>query len=273
LDLDRHKVIGRFPTGIGPGEANVSPDGKTVVVANRGDDTLTIADAETMHVRATVPVCHEPDNIVILPDSAKAFASCSGPASTKNRAASRAGIKKPVAKSEHGQLVAIDLKTDSVLTYLEVGATPSDLALKPDGGELFVTNFDSDSVSQVETGANEVGATRLMGGQPARGLVSSDNTLLYVSNFGSGSVSVYSIDNSKLLGTVQVGSKPDALALQPPKDGKEYFLLVADSGSDDVAVVFLHQKVAAWTLFTMVPVGHEPRQIAVKPFLLRKPPQ
>ena len=37
-----------------------------------------------------------------------------------------------------GQVASIDLKTDKLLALLDVGKTPVDLELKPDGGELVV---------------------------------------------------------------------------------------------------------------------------------------
>ena len=73
-----------------------------------------------------------------------------------------------------------------------------------------------------------------------------------------------SIDNGHMFGTVAVGSHPDAMALS----GNQSFLLVADSGSNDVAVV--RTKVARGdkpALLTMIPVGARPSGIAIKAFL------
>ena len=85
------------------------------------------------------------------------------------------------------------------------------LALKPDGGEVFVSNFTSDTISEIATGTNEVGGAYVIGAHPARGLVSADNSILWVSNFNADSVGVYSIDDGKLINTVHVGNGPDAL--------------------------------------------------------------
>ncbi len=87
-----------------------------------------------------------------------------------------------------------------------------------------------------------------------------------MSNFASNSVAVFNATTRKLITTVQVGSKPDALALTPA----ENMLLVADSGSGDVAVLLLDKrsdkKVQAPPprLFLMIPTGARPSQIAVK---------
>jgi DNA-binding beta-propeller fold protein YncE len=96
--------------------------------------------------------------------------------------------------------------------------------------------------------------------------VTSDNSLLYVSNFGSNSVTVFSILDSTVLGTVQTGAGPDALALNED----ENFLLVADSNAGDVAVIRTtklptgSKKSAERALVTMIAVGAQPSQMAVK---------
>jgi YVTN family beta-propeller protein len=155
-----------------------------------------------------------------------------------------------------------------MLTLLDVGKMPVQLALKPDGGELFVSNFDSNNFSIVETANNEVGGSYLIGDKPVRGIVTSDNSLLYVSNFGSDTVSVYAIDEGRVIGTVQVGSHPDGLALSPD----EGHLLVVNSRSGDVAVVRTvktrdNSKISAErALVTLIPVGNQPNDIVIKAF-------
>jgi YVTN family beta-propeller protein len=152
-----------------------------------------------------------------------------------------------------------------------VGKMPVSLALKPDGGELMVTNFDSNNISIIETSTNEVGGSYLIGTRPARGIVSSDNSRLYVSNFASNTVAVYDIDIGKVIASVTVGSHPDGLALSK----SENYLLVLDSQSGDVTVI---QKRAPtklqpseYSLITMIPVGVQPNNIVVKSFVLAKP--
>ena len=107
----------------------------------------------------------------------------------------------------------------------------------------------------------------MIGAGPVRGIVSADNSTLYVSNFKSDSVAVYSIDDGKLVDTAHVGSRPDALALSPNQN----FLFVADTAAGDVSVVRTAAKQGA-VLLTIIPVGEQPNAVAVKAFLLRKPP-
>jgi DNA-binding beta-propeller fold protein YncE len=145
------------------------------------------------------------------------------------------------------------------------------LALKPDGGEMFVSNFDGHSVSVIETGANEVGGTYLIGTNPVRATISADNSLLYVSNFGSDTVSVFAIDNSRLLMAIPVGNRPDAIALSP----RENYILVVDTQSADVAVIQKRKPrgkdTNPYVMFLLIPVGLQPNQIAVKAFISQTP--
>ena len=70
-------------------------------------------------------------------------------------------------------MASIDLKNDKLLDLLDVGKTPVSLTLKPDGGELVVCNFDSDSISIIETTTDEVSGSYLIGRHPSRGVVYS----------------------------------------------------------------------------------------------------
>jgi YVTN family beta-propeller protein len=144
-----------------------------------------------------------------------------------------------------------------------------DLALKPDGGELIVCNFDSDSVSIIETTTDEVSGSYLIGTHPLRAVVSADNSRLYVSNSGSNSVAVYDIDMGKIISVLPVGSQPDALALSQSQN----YLLVLDSQSGDVTVIQKRKprklEPGEYGLLTMIPAGVQPNNVVVKSFQLK----
>ena len=133
-------------------------------------------------------------------------------------------------------------------------------------------NFDAGSVSIIETTPNEVLGSYLVGSQPSRGVISLDNSRLYISNFGSNNVAVYDIDLGKVTAYLPVGSHPDALTLSQNQN----YLLVLDTGSSDLAVIQKRTprkkfEPSEYSLLTVIPVGMQPNQIAVKSFLLTKP--
>ncbi len=154
------------------------------------------------------------------------------------------------------------LRQNHMLKLLDVGTTPTHLALKPDGGEIFATNFGSDSISEIDTYRNEVGGTYLIGSKPSRATISDDGSSLWVTNFGADSVSLYGIDDGKLISGVRTGSAPDAIAFSHD----EHLLLVANSGTGDVAVIRTQSKSGNPELVTMLPAGGHPNDLAVKAF-------
>jgi YVTN family beta-propeller protein len=221
---------------------------------------VSVIDAKLLRVRATLPVCEQPEDIAILPDSSKAFVACSG----SSQVASIALARGAGATNNEGM-------SDRVLALLDVGRTPVSLALKPDGGELIVCDFDSDSISIIETGNNEVGSSALIGQHPTHAVVTLDNSRLYASNFGSDSVAVYDIDVGRRIATMAVGSRPDGLALSPD----QRYLLVLDTQAGDVSVIQKRTprklEPTEYSLMTMIPVGVQPNGIVVKAFMISGP--
>jgi YVTN family beta-propeller protein len=274
IDLDRRREVAVAGTGEQPGIARISPDMRTLVVTNRGSSSVSIFAVEPYlsegglalpglpakpkpaaqdpvpHLRAAFSGCPGATDAVILNDSSKAFIACSG--GHQVMAVSLAAEPDTWAAKQDPSLLS-----DHMLAMLDVGATPVQLALKPDGGEIFCSNFGSGSFSEINTQTNEVGGTYPIGTRPTFGVVDVDNTTLYVSNFGSDSVNLWSIDDAQKAGSVPTGHAPDALAFS----ADEHLLLAADAQSGDVSVI---RTQPAPALFTILPAGGSPNAIVVK---------
>jgi YVTN family beta-propeller protein len=248
VDLKARKEIAQVGAGEGPVAARVSPDGKSLVVADLRGNSVTVIDAASRSVRAVFNGCPGAGGVVILPDSSKAFVPCSTGHQVMVIALASAAAPKGTDSAQPDRLEAL----------MDVGRAPVDLALKPDGGEVFASNSLSDSVSEIYDTTDEVGDTYMIGADPVRGLVSPDNALLYVANLHSQDLTVYSIDDGKRVGYVRVGDGPSALAFSTAG----HLLFVVDRGSGDVAVV----RTASQSLFTLLPAGRDPNAIAVKSF-------
>jgi len=263
LDLDRRREIAVAGTGEQPSLARISPDGGSLVVTNRGSGSVSIfgvlpydgtAKSEAApRLRAAFPGCPGASDAAILPDSSKVFVACSG--GHQVIAIGLAAAPGSWAATQNPAMM-----TDHMLALLDVGKTPVHLAMKPDGGEIFVSNYDSDSISEISTWTNEVGGTYAIGNKPVRGIVSRDNGRLWVANFGADSIALYSIDDGRLTWSIHTGSAPDALAFS--KD--EHLLLAADAHSGDVAVIRTESSQGRPALFTILPAGVSPNSIAVK---------
>lgn len=244
VDLAGRRVIAEIGTGEEPVGARISSDGKTLVVANRRGNSVTLIDTNGDRVRTVFEGCPGAASPVILPDSSKAFVACSA-----GHQVMAIALAQPDGKPA---------QPDRLEAMMDVGRAPVNLALKPDGGEIFASNSMSNSVSEIYNSTDEVGDTYMIGEGPVQGLVSRDNALLYVANLHSQYVVIYSIEDGKRAGSVHVGDGPAALAFS----GAGHLLFVVDSRSDDVAVV----RTVSSSLFTMLPAGREPDAIGLKAF-------
>ena len=244
IDLKARREIAQIGVGKEPVEARVAPDGKTLVVPNRGGDSVSLVDVTTRRVRSFFAGCPGALDAVVLPDSSKTFVACSG-----GHQVMSIGLARPLAHPA---------QPDRLEAMMDVGRGPVQLALKPDGGEVFTSNSLSNSISEISTTTDDVGGAYLIGDHPVRGLVSRDNSLLYVANLRSQVVTLYSIDDGKLTNSVHVGDGPSAMAFS----AEGHLLFVVDTRSGDVAVV----RTSSNSLFTMLPVGRGPNAIAVKAF-------
>jgi YVTN family beta-propeller protein len=260
LDLDRRREIAVAGTGEQPGVDRISPDGRSLVVSNRASGSVSVFDVSPYnsaatsepvpHLRAAFPGCPGAGDVAILPDSSKVFVACSD-----GHQVMAIGLAvMPGAARQNPALM-----TDRMLALLDVGKTPVHLAMKPDGGEIFVSNYGSNSISEISTPNNEVGGTYSIGSGPVLGIVSGDNSTLWVANFGADSIALYSIDDGRLAGGIRTGAAPVALAFSED----EHLLLAADAHSGDVAVIRTSGKELP-ALFTVLPAGNSPNAIAVK---------
>jgi YVTN family beta-propeller protein len=272
LDLDARREIGVAATGEAPGVVKVSPDNRTLVVSNRVAGSISVYSihsddrAHPLELREAFSGCKGATDVAIVPNSAqdldsgsKAFVACSGARNVM------VVWLAATADSWRGKQDAT-LQHDQMLCMLDVGKTPTHLAMKPDAGEVFSTNFDSDSISEIDTWNNNVSGTYVVGSKPARAIVSQDNSSVWVTDFGSDSATLYSIDDGRPEASVHTGAKPDALAFS----ADEHLLLVADSGSADVAVIRMQAQNGP-ALFTLLPGGAQPNDIVVKSFHAKLP--
>jgi YVTN family beta-propeller protein len=249
VDLAARREVAAIGAGEEPVQARIAPDGKTVVVANRGGNSVSLINPAERRVRAFFEGCPAASDAVILPDSSKAFIACSG-----GHQVMVIALARPDAHP---------FQPDRLETLMDVGRGPVQLALKPDGGEIFVSNSQSDSVSEIYAGTDEAAGATIMGDNPVRGLVSRDNALLYVSNLRSQEVTIYGIEDGKRTGFVRVGDGPSAMAFSAAGN----LLFVVDASSGDVAVVRT-ALIASHSIFTMLPAGRAPNAIAIKAFKL-----
>lgn len=260
IDLASHRTISTVASGVEPASVRIAPDNRSLVVANHGAGSVSIyaiSETQPLQLRASYDGCKGASDIAILGDSSKAFISCPGNDEVMDVSLATApGTWE--AKQDPASM------QDHMLVRLRVGHQPGHIALKPDSGEIFVSNFGSDSISEISTYTNEVGGTYLIGTQPTHGMVAADNSSLWVAANGSDSVSLYSVDDGRMTNSIHTGPGPDAMAMSLGQP----VLLVADTRGADIAVIRTRGTVGP-ALFTMLPAGPHPVAIAIKAYKTR----
>ena len=113
---------------------------------------------------------------------------------------------------------------NTVTTTIGVGSNPWRVAVNPTNGNVYVTNFDSNSISVIDGSSNTVTASIAVGVSPYDVAVNPNNGKVYVTNFNSGfnSMALTVIDglSNTVIASIDVeGAKCVAVN---PSNGKIY---------------------------------------------------
>jgi YVTN family beta-propeller protein len=257
-----------IPGQLGRGVA-VSPDGSKVYVTTVPANAVTVIDTKTNSMLANIPVEIGPFGVAMSPDGTSVWVTSvtiGGPSAvTEINAANNTilgvlgivGEPRGVAVAPNGEtyvaiqdvnaVVAINPALGIDASY--VVASPTGIAVSPDGTKVYVTNEGgSNTVSVIDTTANAVTATIPVGDTPAGVAVSPDGSKVYVANQGfstpGNTVSVIDTTTNTVTATISVGNLPIGVSVTP--DGSK--ILVANNGSNNVSVIDAVRNVVTATI-------------------------
>ncbi|MBI3961116.1 MAG: YncE family protein [Deinococcus sp.] len=144
----------------------------------------------------------------------------------------------------------------AMVATVPVGASPSGVAVSPDGTRVYVTNFFSDTVSVIDTSTNRVTSTVRVGPGPTGIAVHPDGTRLYVANLVGETISVIDTATYRVITTLNAPAA--AIAVHP--DGTRLYATTRD-GTNSVLVFDTATSLRAAT----IPVGAAPVDLAISP--------
>jgi YVTN family beta-propeller protein len=214
-----------------------SPDGMRAYVTNNMDDTVSIIDTSTDKVIQSEKVKSWPEEVAINPVLDEAYVACS-----------------------RDDCIVVITKANEFGRIINVGNSPTGVAVSQESGLLFVTNMLGGSVSIVDTKIGQEKAKIPVGREPisiAANQSKSPNIYLYVSNQGDGTVSVIDVSTEREVDVIRVGDEPWGIAESP--SGK--FVYVANYGSGMVSMIDTSNNKVVKTF----DVGKLPVDIAVDP--------
>ena len=128
-----------------------------------------------------------------------------------------------VSNFRSSNVSVIDVSTNTVVDTVEVGGSPTGVAVSPDGAFVYVANAASNSntVSVIRTSDNNVVDTVDVGVNPTGVAASPNSRRVYVTNQESNNVSVIKTPDNTEVATVDVGGSPFGVAITPfgPRQG------------------------------------------------------
>ncbi|HEY7273430.1 MAG TPA: cytochrome D1 domain-containing protein, partial [Actinoplanes sp.] len=272
-------VVGTIKVGAEPEGVTVSPDGRTVYVANQGSRVLSVVDAASRRV-ASVTLRHTPRFVATSRDGRLIFVSM-------------------YEQDMSGSGVAVlDDTSYKVVRYLMTGVQPYTLAVSPDDrlwvpihsqhrveiytardqrpvGQIrvppnphavgfsaslhraFTSNHESNAVSVIDMRRNRLVKSIPVSRAPHSIAVSPDGKTVLAAGFEANTADLIDASTLRRTGPFRVGDKPQSVAFAV--DGRHAY--VVNEGDNTVSVLDGHSgKITA-----TVHVGRSPRTIAMSP--------
>ncbi len=189
---------------------------------------------------------------------------------TRDLAISADGRIAVACNNTSRNVAIIDLRTQLVRSYVDVGERPLDVAITPDGQTAVVCAADANAVKIIDLNTDAVVATLPVFTRPARVRVSPDSQFAYVLNVAApDQISFIQLNGagSTILSQITAGETGSALGytyseisgIELSPDGAT--LAVCDSFNDRLRLY----DTATRTLLTTVTVGDFPIRVAFNP--------
>ena len=241
----RHVMVGDLPLAM-----LVSPDGRWAIVTNNGyaRPTLTIVDLRTLTVPEKTSITDAWLGLAWHPDHKRFFASGGAEGTVREY---RWDPGKPVLT-----------RTFAVGKAVAEGFLGG-LAVRPDGGRLFVVDVLGKRLSAVDLASGDVVKRADLAAEPYSCLVSADGTTVYVSLWGGAKVLLFDAATLEPKGELLVGEHPNAMAISGDR------LFVACANTNSIWTVDLSTEKAveqiSVALSAGAPAGSTPNALGLSP--------
>jgi len=273
--------IKRIPTGKEPHHLYLTPDNKSMVVANALGDSLTFLDPQTAQVQFVVNNVSDPYHLRFSPDM-KWFVTAANRLDHVSLYRWNAGnAKQPlelvkripapktpshlyidtkssvlyISLQDSDELMAVDLNTQAVRWKVKVGKMPADIFLTQDDKHILVA-LTGDKVVEVYdvSGAAPKLVKRLPTGDGAHSFRSmGDKRHVLVSNRAENTISKIDLQNFSVVETFKAPGGPDDMEILP--GGKT--LLVTSRWARKLTMIDLQTK----QIVKQVKVGKSPHGV------------
>jgi len=202
-------VAATIDVGTQPNGVAVDPAAGTVYVTNSTANTVSVIDAATSTVTATidVPVGSIPDTVAVDPAAGTVY----------------------VVDVYANTVSVIDVATRAVTGNIAVGSEPEGVAVDPAAGTVYVTNSADNTVSVIDVATSTMIATIPipaplgyfpLGAFPFRVAVDPATHRAYVTNYEGGTVSVISAPRAAPVRSLASWRGRQPMDLAPSRDSR-----------------------------------------------------
>jgi YVTN family beta-propeller protein len=202
------------------------PPAVGIYVTNEQSGDLSVVDAASQTVVATIPLGKRPRGIVPSPDRTLLYVALSGSPSAPPGTDEKQ--LPPPDRSADG-IGVVDIAKRKLVKVLTSGPDPEQVALSHDGTRLFVANEDAARLTVINTADGAVVEMIKVGEEPEGVSVHPDGTHVYVTSEGDGAVFVVDMAKSKVVKSVKVGPRPRSVAFLP--DGSRAYVPSENGGT------------------------------------------
>ena len=214
IDLDRAQVVATLPTGVGPHEVGISPDGRFAIVTNYGNretsgNSLTMVDIAAATVVKTINLGEylSPHGVEWIDSSTIA-----------------------VTAEDNKALLVIDVSTEEILSVIDTDQDVSHmLSLSEDGKRAYVTNIGSGSLTVIDLESGERIAN-IPTGDGAEGIAVYGKQI-WVTNRGDDTISILGTDTLEI--AAELSSKGFPIRATATPGG---LVLVTRANAGDMAI-------------------------------------
>src|SRR5947209_2788488 len=175
-------------------QTDFTSGGPYVFVSNEDGNDITVINARTDSVVATLEPGQRPRGVRVSPDGKSLIVAVSG--SPKAGPGIDEKTLPPADRSKDG-IALIDLSTGKKTANLPGGVDPESFAISNDGKTIYVSNEDGGSLTVIDVGSGKITGTVKIGSEPEGVQIHPDNKVLYATNEGSGTVSVLDLKSKK----------------------------------------------------------------------------
>lgn len=211
--------------------------GPKVYVGNFADSTVSVIDAATGKVVATVPVATGPHGMAVTQDGRTVFVTGDGSSS----------------------MSVIDTASDKVVKTVDVGKTPNGIALTPDGKQLLVAINGEDRLAFLDAASQtQLGSVSVA--KPHTVAISPDGRIAYVTSQAPSSpaLDVIDIPTETVIDSIKLDKIPRDGEFKD--DGKAFYF--TEAGVNAVQVLDL----ATGKIAAQIPTGASPHFVKVFPW-------